>query len=244
MNIYLTDGSPSGFYTAAFTAYAEQDCRITSQTNVQLFIGCTLLTVTADPNKAERVQKKLRQYDRGAEEEISLILRRGDSRREQIALEYLRRIIQLGAPARARLSDPAVIAAREAVRKVRGETHQFTGFLRFMEGKNGVFYAPFEPDNDILELLVPHFTARLKNQPFIIHDTKRRLAALYNMHECVLICTDEKVSVSLSDSEEMFQALWKEYYCSVNIAERPHEKQMKGYMPVRYWKYMPEKRER
>ena len=136
-----------------------------------------------------------------------------------------------------------VIAAMENVRKVRGEVHLFSGFLRFSEGANGVFYAPFEPDNDILELLVPHFLARLRCQPFIIHDVKRQTAALYNTTELVFTRTDQKVSVSLSDAEEDFQRLWKEYYRSVNIAERPHEKQMKGYMPVRYWKYMPEKRE-
>lgn len=53
--------------------------------------------------------------------------------------------------------------------------------------------------------------------------------------------TDERVSVALSEYEQGFQNLWKEYYRSVNIAQRPHEKQMKGYMPVRYWKFMPEK---
>ena len=99
---------------------------------------------------------------------------------------------------RQRLSEPAVIAAMESVRKVRGEIHLMSGFLRFMEGKNGVFYAPFESDNDILELLVPHFTARLKNQPFIIHDTKRHLATLYNQKDCVLVRTDDEVSVELS----------------------------------------------
>ena len=67
------------------------------------------------------------------------------------------------------------------------------------------------------------------------------LAALYNQKDCVLVRTDDEVSVELSDYEEAFQALWIQYYESVNIAERPHEKQMKGYMPVRYWKYMPEK---
>ena len=241
MNIYLVDGSPQCFYTAVFSAYADENCTVTSQKNIQLAFDSNVVEVRTDEEKAERVLKKLRRFDKHAEEELDLILRRGDARKEQIALEYLRRIVRLKAPARDRLSEPAVIAAMESVRKVRGEIHLMSGFLRFMEGNNGVFYAPFESDNDILELLVPHFTARLKNQPFIIHDTKRNLAALYNQKDCVLVRTDDEVSVELSDYEEAFQALWIQYYESVNIAERPHEKQMKGYMPVRYWKYMPEK---
>lgn len=241
MNVYLVDGTAQCFYTAAFDAYADKGCAVTSQKNVQLAFDSALVEVKTDAGKAERVLKKLRQYDKFAEEEIGLILRRGDPQKEQIALGYLRRIVRLKAPARDRLSEPDVIAAMESVRKVRGEVHLMSGFLRFMEGKNGVFYAPFEPDNDIVELLVPHFTARLKNQPFVIHDTRRNLAALYNTKDCLIAQTEEKVSVVLSDYEEAFQALWIQYYDSVNIAERPHEKQMKGYMPVRYWKYMPEK---
>ena len=54
--------------------------------------------------------------------------------------------------------------------------------------------------------------------------------------------TDKKVDIPLSDGELTLQALWREYYAAVNIAQRPHEKQMKGYMPVRYWKFLPEKK--
>ena len=243
MNIYWTDGTADCFYTAVFYAYGDAGSEIFSTRYVQLSFDTNLIQVQTDSEKAERVRKKIRQYDPAALEEISLLLRRGYDMREQIALGYIRKIVRERAPVRDRLSDPFVIAAMENVRKVRGEVHLFSGFLRFSEGANGVFYAPFEPDNDILELLVPHFLARLRCQPFIIHDVKRQTAALYNTTELVFTRTDQKVSVSLSDAEEDFQRLWKEYYRSVNIAERPHEKQKKGYMPVRYWKYMPEKRE-
>lgn len=50
-----------------------------------------------------------------------------------------------------------------------------------------------------------------------------------------------EAEVYLSEYERSFEALWKKYYTSVNVKERPHEKQMKGYMPVRYWKFLPEK---
>ena len=173
--------------------------------------------------------------------EIGLILRRGCDTREMTALSYLRRIVHEHGPVRDRLSEPEVLEAMTELKKVTGEAHNFTGFLRFMEGANGVFYGPFSPDNDILDLILPHFLKRFASQPFVIHDTARCKAALYNGKECIVTQTDKKVSVALSAYEDSFQALWKEYYSSVNIAQRPHERQMKGYMPVRYWKYMPEK---
>lgn len=241
MRIYLTDGTEGCFYTAAFTACTDRGCIVTSARSVQLLPGAETVCVREDAEKRDRVKRKLRALDGRCLREIGLLLRRGCDTREMTALAYLRRIVREGGPVRDRLAEPEVLEAMTEIQKVTGEAHNFTGFLRFMEGANGVFYGPFAPDNDVLELILPHFLKRFANQAFVIHDTARRKAALYNGRDCILTRTEEKVDVALSAYEEGFQALWKEYYRSVNIAQRPHERQMKAYMPVRYWKYMPEK---
>ncbi len=241
MNVYLTDGSEDCFYTAVFSACTDRDCVVTSARSLQLALGSTVLVVRADEEKCGRVKKKLQQYAPRSLADISLILRRDSPGKEQTALEYIRLIVQKKAPVGDMLSHPAVIAAREEKKKVTLEAHRFTGFLRFIEGEGGILYAPFAPDNDILELLLPHFLARFRGMPFIIHDTARGRAALYNGKECVVAETEKKVEIPLAEREAHFRALWKDYYEAVNIAARPHERQMKGYMPVRYWKFMPEK---
>lgn len=241
MNIYITDGTENSFYTAAFSACTDKDCIITSDRTVQLSLGSTVIDVETDREKCTRVRKKLFEYDPNALGDISLILRRGSPAKEMAALNYLRLIVQKKSPVRNMLAHPSVIEALEEKKRVTLEAHRFTGFLRFMEGSGGVFYAPFAPDNDILELILPHFIKRLAAQSFIIHDTLRKKAALYNARECVIVQTESKVLVQLGEREELFQNLWKEYYRSVNIEQRPHERQMKGYMPVRYWKFLPEK---
>lgn len=240
MIIYFTDGTEEGFFTAAFFACKDTES-IVSSSNIQLPLGAEIVSVQTDPEKCDAVKKSLRAYDSRCLRELSLLLKRGSEEREQIALAYLRKIVRRRGPVREMLADPDVLAARENIRKVTAEAHHFTGFLRFMEGTGELFYAPFEPDNDILELILPHFLRRLPGQSFVIHDVKRQKAALYNGHDCVIAKTEKKVNILISDREEIFRSLWKEYYRSVNITQRPHEKQMKGYMPVRYWKYMPEK---
>ncbi len=241
MNIYLTDGSETCFYTAAFRACTDRTCQVTCENNVQLSLGAQIITVLPDEEKSARVRKKLQECDPRSLQDISLILRRGCPQKEMIALAYLRLIVRSGAPVRDRLSLSAVRDAADAIKKVLNEAHRLTGFLRFMESASGIFYAPFSPDNDILDLILPHFLRRFADQSFVIHDIARKKAALYNRNECIITPTDESVNVILSDREEGFQMLWKEYYRSVNIAQRPHKKQMKGYMPVRYWKFLPEK---
>ncbi len=241
MNVYVTDGTEKCFYTAAFAAYADKDCVVTPARRLQLRMGAQVLRVETDEEKSARVLKKVRACDKSAPRDISLILRRGCDGKEMTALGYLRLLVREGGPVRSRLAHPAVIEAMEERRKVTLEAHRFTGFLRFTEGEGGVFYAPFSPDNDVLELILPHFMKRLASQPFVIHDVSRKKAALYNGKDCLLVQTEREVLVPQGEREEFFRNLWQEYYRSVNIAARPHERQMKGYMPVRYWKFLPEK---
>lgn len=138
------------------------------------------------------------------------------------------------------LAEPAVYRAVEYIKKVGLEIHHFHGFIRFIECESGALYAPFEPDNDICDLLVPHFRARLPAFPFVLHDVKRKKAAVYDGANAFLAPL-EKAEIMISADESAWQGLWKKYYSAVNIPSRERLKQMRGYMPARYWKYMPER---
>lgn len=242
MTIYLTDGSEDSFYTAVFECYADKQGVITSRSDIQLSLDSAVKQIEADGRKAERVKNKIAEYDSAALSDISLALRSCDGNREQVALEYIRLIMKYRRPVRGMTNLPDVMEMEDIRNRVTGELHKLKGFLRFMENNRGVLYAPYSPDNDITDLIAPHFAERLKNQKFVIHDIKRKIAALYDGNE-IVICYADGADVYLSEYEQAFEELWKLYYKSVNIKERPHEKQMKGYMPVRYWKFLPEKRD-
>ena len=77
---------------------------------------------------------------------------------------------------------------------------------------------------------------------FVIHDIKRKKAAVYDGKN-IFVAPLEKAEILLSASETEWQTLWREYYQSVTIAARTsaeREKQMRGNMPVRYWKFLTE----
>lgn len=241
MTYYLTDGSEESFYTAVFIAYSDKDCIITSERSIQLGLDVTTVDVVADEEKAERVKRKLHALDRGAEEDIQLVLKSNAALKENAAFEYIKLIIAHGGAVRGMLAHPAVIEMTEIRTRVYGETHRLKGLLRFMENADGVLYAPYSPDNDITDLLAVHFAARFSSKRFVIHDIKRAIAALYDGNEIVMTRA-EGAEICLSEYEEYFEGLWRQYYKSVNIESRPHEKQMRGSMPVRYWKFLPEKR--
>ena len=173
-------------------------------------------------------------------EDLDILLRSGMENNEQIAFRYLRLLAKTKAPIGKRLADLDVFHAVECMKKVRYEIHRFHGFIRFMETASGALYAPFSPDNDICDLLAPYFQRRFPNFPFVLHDVKRGIATVYDGKNIFTAPLNE-AQVVLSANETEWQSLWKSYYSAVNIPSRERLKQMKSFMPTRYWKFLPEK---
>ena len=241
MTYYLVDGSEECFFTAVFDAFKDKNCIITSERDLQIGLDSEFKEVIADNGKAERVKKKLNALDKLCLEDIGLLLRSCDTLKEQTAFEYIKLIIANVGEVRNMLATPTVMEMTTMRGKVTTEIHKLKGFLRFIENAEGVLYAPYSPDNDITDLLAPHFARRFSNQRFVIHDIKRKKAAMFDGNEIVMFDA-EGAEIYLSEYQQHFEDLWRQYYKSVNIESRPHEKQMKGYMPVRYWKFLPEKK--
>ncbi len=241
MKIFICDGSLESFYTAVFDAYRERECVITSDNATQLSLDSEIVKVTADDEKCERVKNGIKKYDKEALSDIALTLRSCDALKEQICFGYIKKLLERKAPVKKAYNMPEVIEFNDLLHKVTTEVHHLKGFLRFMESADGVLYAPYSPDNDITDLLTAHFAERLKSERFVIHDLKRKIAGMYNGREWITGHAGE-AEIYLSEYERAFETLWKKYYKSVNIESRPHEKQMKRSMPVRYWKFLPEKK--
>lgn len=236
--IYFFDGSKDAFLTAFLLAFRDEHAFLTAG-NCQLTLGQESVFVRADPEKARRCEARLSELDQGCMHDLDILLRSGEEDRGQIAYRYFKFIALRKRPVRGMLSEDAVIAASECMRRVTFEVHRFKGFVRFMESESGALYAPISPDNDISELLLPHFRGRIPDIPFVIHDVRRAKAAVWDgVH--AFTAPLERAEIVLSADEEGWQALWRRYYASVNIPSRRRLKQMKGYMPVRYWKFMPE----
>lgn len=239
--VYKTDGTNIGFFTAVFDAYTDKEAVILSS-SYQAMLGEKTIEVFPDERKAARVLRKIRALDSYAQTEIDYVLRTPYSDREQIAFLYVKRLVRTGAPVRGNLSVAEIAKAVDYAKKTSCEAHRTLGFLRFHETAQGFYYAAMYADNDILDLVMPHFVARLKNIPFVIHDVNRKKAGLSDGKRTI-ITEAAQADVLFSDSEDEFVRLWKKYYKTVTITERKNEKLMNGYMPVRYRAFMPEKEE-
>ena len=247
MTTYFFDGTKNGLLTCIFESFYEK--RIPDDVTTEC-VQCGLLdeivTIKTDNEKAERVYKCLKNCKtKYLVSDFNLTFRSGEKKRFKVLFDYLNvAISNKNIDVSKAFALPEIQAFTDLKNRIYTETHRFKGFLRFMETEKGFYYACYEPDNDITELLVPHFTARLQSQ-FIIHDIKRNILALCDGKRYkILNGGDNGVTVFMSESEEIFLDLWQQYYKSINIEERKNLRQMRNYMPERYWKNLSEKQEK
>lgn len=247
MTTYFFDGTKKGLLTCIFESFYEK--RIPDDVTTEC-VQCGLLdeivTIKTDNEKAERVYKCLKNCKtKYLVSDFNLTFRSGEKKRFKVLFDYLNvAISNKNIDVSKAFALPEIQAFTDLKNRIYTETHRFKGFLRFMETEKGFYYACYEPDNDITELLIPHFTARLQS-PFIIHDIKRNILALCDGKRYkILNGGDNGVTVFMSESEEIFLDLWQQYYKSINIEERKNLRQMRNYMPERYWKNLSEKQEK
>lgn len=125
-------------------------------------------------------------------------------------------------------------------RRVSLEAHRFTGFVRFTPINDKFLYSSIEPDNNILEIISPHFVDRFNNEYWIIHDIRREIAVVYDKASWEIAEMNLDIYNSLKNYKDDFQKLWKDYFKSATIEERLNPKLQKRQIPKRYWSNLPE----
>ncbi len=236
--IYFYDGSKTGFLTSLVRSYDDGEAFLTSG-NAQLSLGQKTVFVRPSPAVAAKAEERLLSFDKDCMADLDYLLRCGSSDKDNVALFYFRFLAMKRGPVRKMSGENAVFAAQTNMRRVTLEVHRFHGFVRFLESESGALYSPISPDNDICDLLVPHFRARMPEIPFVIHDVKRARAAVYD-GEHTFAAPLEKAESAISANGKQWQTLWGRFFEGVKLPERDRLRTLRSSMPVRYWDFLPE----
>ena len=240
--IYMTDGSFEGILTAVFEAFRRKECpeKIASQEPCQLTLGTEIREIETDREKSDRVYKAI--VEKMSREAIEILYRAYLSEHPDVGTkiyDYIKIGLKIGGRIIYYLQDPDVLWIHDRNQKVLKEVHLFLGILRFRKLRNGIYYAEYEPDNNITMLISGHFEERLSNQPWIIHDAGRDIYALYNTNETVFL--HEHIPIPKNEADKKFEVLWKGYFQSTAIENRLNPNLQRRFMPRRYWKNLIEK---
>ncbi len=243
MLIYIYDGSFEGILSAIYESYhrKEEPSRITSfdQNREALFERCEL--IVTDEQKAAKVYKAVRSRisDIALRKAFHVFLSNVEDK-DTIIYRYLRLGFIYGPKVDFYLQKKDVLSVHKLSRKVTLEYHRFQGLIRFSRTESDIYYTRYQPDHNITCLLAPHFAKRFADQNWVIHDTKRGLAAVFNRQEWLLADACTVKMPAESAKEKAVQEIWKEYHRSISINERKNLRLQKNMMPRRYWKDLTE----
>lgn len=141
------------------------------------------------------------------------------------------------------LADPAVSLVSSLRVRVWHELHRFYGFVRFRELGGGVLFASIQPENDILELLGPHFSHRFPNENWMIYDEGREKVLTHEKgRECAVYiqaALNRELQEIPAETDE-YEALWKAFCTCITIPERKNEKLQKQFVPLKFRSNMVE----
>ena len=240
MKIFIIENNIDGLLSALYTSFTEKIIPdyVVDKKIYQPRLDCLSIDIATDFSHAERVKTALYKY--GGDDVISHLkvsLLSCDKNATTIAFNYAYLMLKRRENVCNMLSEKAVSDFSFLIQKVLHERHIVLGFLRFEQSAKGIMYAKYVPDNDITELVAPHFLRRLGNIPFIIHDGKRNKIAISNGRSLDFRHTDLPSNFVPSENEKEFNALYRKYFQSINIKERKNTAQQDRYFPRRYRKY-------
>jgi hypothetical protein len=159
-------------------------------------------------------------------------------------------------------NDPAVERVLAVSARVYREIHRLTGLLRFTPAgpyhSPGLYAARCAPDYFILPALAEHFRLRFGAAPWLIIDEKRSIALICNGDRAGLVPSGAAFALvregagippaadpafppsAAGDASGSWEELWRNYHRSINNEARENLRLQRQFMPVRYWKYLPE----
>lgn len=137
---------------------------------------------------------------------------------------------------------PHVIEAlylQRAKKALFRERHRWLGFLRFFVPEDGVLFASFEPENNLLPLIGRHFTKRFPKEKIFIVDTLRGILFLGKAHTTAFIYLEDW-EISLKAIRDPFVELWKSYFNQIAVPERVNLKRQQSRVPLKVRFFLPE----
>ncbi len=220
MLIYIFDGSVDGIFTCVYRSIvkSERPAFICTENEARALSLHPSETVKVKTNF--KVNKKIIAaiYNRGginALNDVKFASRSGNPNAPSIIFEYIRKTLTAKNNISGKFSDENVLAFYELIKSVSLEVYRFKSFLRFNKSVEGIYYARFEPDNDIADILASHFKAKFKNVPFAVHDVKRNVATLCGANKITFLKKADCAFFAKADEKESaIGALWRESNCS------------------------------
>ncbi len=241
--VYTYDGSFEGLLCAVHHAYYEHQVpdEILCEDGLQRDLMACYVAVDTDKTKSDAVYFSIpKRISANALQTAYRVFLSEAPDKATVIYQYLRLGYSLGKKVDYLLDNDWVLRAQKISRYVGTEAHRLAGLLRFSQMTGDIYYAAITPVNNVLELLCVHFADRMPSQPWVICDTGRKTAAVYDTRRWEVMRVDALALPDYAKGEKEYQRLWRGFYNAIGIESRRNEKLRQKLMPKMYHKNMTE----
>lgn len=241
--VYIYDKSFEGLLSAVFDIYKtkRKPVLITSGEAYQSMLGQTEVYAPTNENHSKRVTKAIKERMGGlAYNKILNAFLSCEEEKDIKIYRYINIGLVIGCKIYDDISHPDILAIEKINKFILNEAHHLKGFTRFSLMDNKVFFARISPKNNVVPLLMPFFTDRFSDQPFLVFDENHGIAGVYDLKQWYLVPTGNINLGDYSSDEKEWQQMWKEFYDNVAIKERINLRLRRNNLPKRFWPNMTE----
>lgn len=246
---YLHDGSLEGFLSCVFEAYVQHEAPedIVDEARFEPRLDQSSFFVQTDYDRALRVRRGIeREAGRRAFGAVVRAIANDDPHAGAVVFRFIRYIMDAHSGRNKRrnvlndLANPIVGDLVALERHVINEEEKMRQFIRFSHLKNGVWFARCNPNANVVPLIMHNFVNRFNIQPFMIYDENHHVAGVYDGNDWSLV-RDEVINIPSRTADDAYvEALWQHFYDSLNIEARYNPELRRHFMPVRFWRNLPE----
>lgn len=250
--IYVCEDSLTGIFSGIYEVWKR---KMTAE-EVGLEVGdsferrlfCEYIFCKAEERKALAVIRMI-QKNLGADvyEKISYALLSADRRKAEMVFRAMLEAKKLSRKDRLmeHLGNEVVRAVFGMYRQVANEAHHYKGFVRFRELKNKTLFAKIEPKHAVLPCIAEHFADRFPQENWVIYDKTHEVFLIhekgkryYFLQQYMCMKGDsgsaQNIAGVFSEEEMDYEALWKEFVRSINVAERENRALQNQNLPLRF----------
>ncbi len=234
------DGSFDGLLTIVYKYYYEKlrPERIVDENAFQQQIGESLCFIETDYEKAQKVSAAIiEKISQEVYEAIYSAFLSSETDRFLHILKYIVLAFSANMSVERYEKYDYVAMVRKYAKYTAGEAHLLKGFTRFAETSKGILYAEISPKNNVLPILAEHFADRLRGEKWIIRDTTRNIAAIYEK-DIWLQVPCESLNFEYSDREETYKTLYALFHKTIAVEDRVSYKRQRQMLPLHFRKNM------
>lgn len=248
--VLVCEDTLEGIFTGIYDAYAlrigHDNCELAAG-DVSMELFCHYVQIAPSGEKAKKVMRTIRRQF-GEERFWDLYYVLCSNQEDKANVVYKTVVVGLHLDLHSNLldylSNPYVARAFEIRRNVGNEIMHVREFIRFQELENGLLLSKITPHNNILPLLMPHFSDRFPLENFIIYDENRMLAGLHQSRHKWCLAQTEGLNPMLTESrsgqEKYYGELFKLFCKTIAIKPRENLDLQRQMLPLRFRNNMTE----